>query len=244
MYKALITLCFSTVLISCSSFQTYDTSTAEGAFKQAEEYEKFERYDEAINHYQAVKNRFPYSRFAKPSDLKVADINFTRESYAEAQVAYQLYKEFYPRDQIADYVTFRIGMSYFNQLPDKIGRDQSLAKDAIRYFEELMDVYPQSSHIAKAKEHRNKALKKLAQKELYVADFYMKQEEYSSALGRYEEVLKKYSNIGFNKRALLGAVTSANRGKNERKAKQYLSRLAELAPGSKEHNEAQKELRR
>ncbi|MEZ4870903.1 MAG: hypothetical protein R2827_01395 [Bdellovibrionales bacterium] len=43
------------LFIGCSSFETYDTNTAEGAFKQAQEYEKYERYEEAISNYQQVR---------------------------------------------------------------------------------------------------------------------------------------------------------------------------------------------
>ncbi|MEZ4870904.1 MAG: outer membrane protein assembly factor BamD [Bdellovibrionales bacterium] len=120
----------------------------------------------------------------------MADLNYKREAYGEAQIAYQIYKEFYPRDSISDYVTYRIGMSFFKQLPEKIGRDLSVAEDAVRYFDELLDLYPTSSYVEDAKKNKAKALKLLAEKELYVADFYMKQETYSSALGRFEDVLK------------------------------------------------------
>ena len=68
----------------CSSIETRDTSTPEGAFKSAEDFEKDERYEEAISKYSDVKNKFPYSRFAADAELKIADLQFKRESYPEA----------------------------------------------------------------------------------------------------------------------------------------------------------------
>lgn len=234
---------FSFLLTACSSIQEYNTSTPEGAYKQAEEYLKYHRYEEAIERFRSIKKKFPYSAFAKKADLKVADVNFEREAYVEAQASYQLYKDFYPKDEKIDYVTYQVGMSYFKQLPDVPGRDLDSSHDAIRAFNEVIMMFPGSEYAKKAREHKKNALKLLAQKELYIADFYYKQKEYVSALGRYEDLLNKYSNLGFNKRALYGAATSAHRAKIPAKAKKYASQLTNLFADSKEAKRAEKEIK-
>ena len=94
-------------LTACATADTTDTSTPEGAMKVADEYAKDDRYEEAIAKYSDVKNKFPYSRLAAEAELKIADINFTRESYIEAQNDYQLFREFHPKHPKSDYVTFR-----------------------------------------------------------------------------------------------------------------------------------------
>jgi outer membrane protein assembly factor BamD len=121
LFAPMLVACFATTLVvGCSSGEKYDTSTPEGAFKQAEEYEKDERYEEAVQKYAEVKNKFPYSRFATQAEMKIADVHFTREAFIEAAGAYQLFKEFHPKHPQADYVTFRLALSYFNQLPSSI----------------------------------------------------------------------------------------------------------------------------
>lgn len=228
--------------ISCSSIKTYDTSTPEGAYNQAEEYAKYERFEEAIERFKNVKAKFPYSSFAKKSDLRVADINFERESYVEAQSSYQLYKDLYPADENIDYVTFRIGISYFNQLPNTVERDLSVAEKAIRSFDELEKVYPNSKYAQEAKDKRAKAVQMLAEKELEIAKFYLKKEKYLSALGRYEDLIKKYPNSGLNREALYGAALSAHKSDSPIRAKMYATELIKLFADSNEAHKIQKEL--
>jgi outer membrane protein assembly factor BamD len=233
---------FFHVLVSCSSAEKYDSSTPEGAFKQAEEFEKDERFEEAVARYTDVKNKFPYSKLAVQAELKIADVNFKREAYIESQAAYQLFKEFHPKHPQSDYVTYRLAMSYFNQLPGTIDRDLTVAEKAILYFDEEMNTYPASPYIAESKEKRAEALKMLAEKEIYVADFYTKKKMYDSALKRYETVLKTYPNLGLDAKALLGAARSALKTGEKERGQQHLKNLYTLYPNSDEAKRAKNEL--
>ena len=152
--KAFILCCLSWTLSACSSLDSYDTSTAEGSFKLAEKYVEDERYEEAIALFADVKNKFPYSKLATDAELKIADVQYDRESYLEAQTAYEVFKELHPKHPKSDYVTYRLGMSLFNQLPSTIDRDLSLAERAIVYYQEVIRSFPGSEFVASAKEHR------------------------------------------------------------------------------------------
>jgi outer membrane protein assembly factor BamD len=224
--------------IGCSSIDKIDTSTPEGAFQLAEAYEKDERYDEAVQKYQDVRTKFPYSKLATTSELKIADVNYKREAYGEAQASYQLFKDFHPKHQQIDYVTYRLAMSYFNQLPDSIDRDLSLADKAILYFDEVINSYPKSEHVADSKAKKEDALKRLAQKEIYIADFYFKRAVNDSALQRYENLLKKYPNLGYDARALYGAAICAQKLGEKERAQQHYQKLVSLYPGSDEAKNA------
>ena len=72
-----------------------DTSTVAGQYKLAEQFEDNERYQEAIIRFTEIKNKYPYSRFATMAELKVADIQFKRESYAESKLAYQIFRDYH-----------------------------------------------------------------------------------------------------------------------------------------------------
>ena len=223
---------------ACSSFQLKDQNTPEGLFEYAEQLEKDDRYEEAIQKFQEVKNKHPYSRLATAAELRVADIYYKRETYIEAQAAYQIFKELHPRHPNADYVTFRLGMSYFMQLPSTIDRDLAQAHKAILYFEEVIRAYPQSQHVEESQKKRQEARRMLADKELYIADFYFNQEHFQSALPRYEKVLKLYTTEGVDSKALVGAGVSAARSGDLEKGSSYLNRLLETYPDSVEANVA------
>lgn len=240
---SLSTPAFVAGLISCSSAEKFDTSTAEGAFKHAEELEKDERFEEAAAKYTDVKNKFPYSKLATSAELKLADVHYKREAYIEAQSAYQLFKEFHPKHAQADYVTFRLAMSCFSQLPNSIDRDISVAEKAIIYFDEVLNSFTNSQYAEQAKKHRIEALKMLAKKELYVANFYAKREKFDSALKRYETVLKQYPNLGVDAEALYGAAKSALKTGERERGQQYLKSLISQFPNTDEARRAQNEFK-
>jgi outer membrane protein assembly factor BamD len=234
---------FSTVFSACASTDQIDASTVEGAYQLAERLEKDERFEEAIIKYTEVKNKHPYSRFALLAELKIADVQFTRESYIEAQYAYQTFKDLHPKHAQIDYVTYRLGLSFFNQLPSTIDRDLSLAEKAILYFDEVTTSYSSSEYSKDAASKKADALKMLAQKEMYIADFYFKKRQFDSALGRYENVLKRYANVdGMAPIALLGAARSAKQTGDRDKVNRFVQMLVSKFPQTSEADKARSEL--
>ncbi len=213
------------VFFGCAS-EEKNANTPDGLFKIAKEYDDAERYDIALQKYAEVKNKFPYSSFAVQSELAIADVHFKRETYPEAQISYQNFRDLHPKNARTDYVIFKTAMSFYQQLPDGVDRDLSLANDAVYHFDEVIKNYPKSEYTTEAKEKRDKAISMLAEKELYVANFYLKNENYDSALLRYENVLSKYSGLGYDPKALLGAARAASKSTTfSEKQKKYANKL-------------------
>jgi outer membrane protein assembly factor BamD len=236
-------ICATGLIVSACSSMERNADTPEGAFAIAQEFDNSERYEEAIRRYTEVKNKFPYSNFATKSELALADVYYKQESYAEAQVAYQMFKELHPTAPQSDYVQYRLGMSYYNQLPTSIDRDLSLANDTILNLSDLIKKYPNSQYVAEAKEKRTATIKMLAEKEDYIGDFYFKRGIYDSALGRYEGLYRNYSGLGFDARALSRIVISAKKIGDDPKAGKFLSILQADFPGSRELAQAEKEMK-
>lgn len=229
-------------LISCSTAEK-NSSTPEGAFAIAKEYDDGERYEEATRRYTEVKNKFPYSNFATKAELAIADVYYKQESYAEAQVAYQMFKELHPTVPNADYVQFRIGMSFFNQLPSSIDRDLTQANDTIFNLSDLIKRFPNSEFVAEAKEKRTATIKMLAEKEEYIADFYFKRKIFDSALGRYEGLFTTYKGLGFDEKAISRAAVCAYKIDDTPKYEKYRKLLNSEFPGSKKDEEVLKEIK-
>lgn len=224
----------SQLLLSACTTEEKKTDAAESTFALAQEYEKDERYEEAVRKYTEVKNRFPYSQFAVKAELAIADVYFKEESFGEAQINYQTFRELHPKHAQIDYVIFRIGLSYFNQLPETIDRDLTYAHDAITTFDELVEKHPNSEFVKEAKEKKQASLKKLAEKEDYVGEFYFKRKIYDSALTRYEFLLKSYPQSELGEKALARAYYSALKIGEKEKSKNYLNQLKKNYPNSKE----------
>ena len=230
------------IFSGCSSAPARDQNSAEGVFLTAEDYEKDERYEEALTKYREVMNKHPYSRFAVESKIRIANIHYERENFVEAQTAFQLVKDLHPKHEKIDYITFRLAMSYFNQLPSTIDRDLSLAHKAILHFDEVINSYPKSNFVKEAGEKRQEALKMLAEKENYIAYFYFKRDMYDSALKRYEKLLSNFKGTGFELVALRGAALSALRNGDLDKSKVYAGQLSSQYPNSSEGQEVLQEI--
>jgi outer membrane protein assembly factor BamD len=230
--KRLLFLLLFSFLFACSSNETVDPNSAEGLYNRGLDLEKNERYEEAAEKFKEVRNKFPYSKVTTDAELKLADVYYKQESFPESQIAYQSFKDLHPKHASIDYVTFQLAMSYYGQLPSTIDRDLTLSQKAITYFDEVMTSYPNSKHFKEAKEKKQDVRTKLASKEEYIADFYFKREKYESALGRYEDLLEDYPNLGFDEKALFRATFSAHKAGQLDKSNKYFTKLKEKYPNS------------
>ena len=231
---------FINALLGCASSEK-NLNTPEGLFAQAKEYESSERFEIAISKYNDVKNKFPYSPLALEAELAIADAQYTRENYPDAQIAYQNFRDLHPKHPKIDYVIYKTGLSYYMQLPETIDRDLSLGTDVIYHFDEVIKSFPRSEYVTDSKEKRQDVYNRLAEKELYIADFYMKQEKFGAALRRYELCISKYTGMGFDPRAHYGAVKAATALDNTEKKQSHLKMLISKYPNSDQAKKAESE---
>lgn len=226
---------------SCASFKSHDLKTPEGLYADGKEAADAGRYEYALNRFSEIRNKFPYSPLATEAELAVADTNYAQESYAESQLAYQNFRDLHPKHPKIDYVIYRTAMSYYNQLPETNDRDLTLANDAIYHFEELVKKFPMSQYTAEARQKKEELYSRLMQKELYIADFYFKQEKFGAALFRYEAALSKYPGFGFDPRAHYGALLSAQKTDDSKKQKYHAQALLVKFPASEEAKRVKQE---
>src|SRR5690606_12960185 len=86
----------SALIVSCSTPDPVDVNSAERAYNEAQEYEKDERYEEALRRYDEIKSKFPYSQYSRESDLRIADIYFKKEEFQAAALSYSNFKYLHP----------------------------------------------------------------------------------------------------------------------------------------------------
>lgn len=238
---SLIVSMFFLALSGCVTEPKVDLSTPEGLFTLGDFYQKQDRFEEAINQYKALSNKHPYSKLAIEADLRVADCHYKKENYIESYNSYKTFKELHPKHPKMDYVTYRAAESLRFELPSTVDRDLSSATQAINLYEEVTVVYPQSEFAVDSKEKRFKLIQMLADKEIYIGDFYFKQKKYTGSLTRYELFLQSFPQ---NKRVpyvLLRAATSAKYLDEKDKVAQLVQRLIEEYPTSEEAATAKKE---
>lgn len=186
-------------LFSYLSFTQMGCSTTEEEkndpsviFNQAQSDIENDRYLLALEKFRIVKNRFPYSKYSVLAQLRMADVYFLQESYYEAASAYELFQELHPKHEKIAYAVFRTGESYYQAIPDKIERDIASASKALEAFQGFLRKFSTDERAPKARGRVKQIKNVLAQKELYVANFYFNNDKYDSAGTRYKKILKLY----------------------------------------------------
>lgn len=210
-----------------------DPNSPDDQFGLAEEAFEDERYLIAIEKYRDIKSRFPYSKRATDAELRIADAFFAQESFIEAESAYEIFRELHPTNPKSDYVQYRIGLSYFMQIPENPARDLSAAHRAIAEFNSLIRKFPSSDYVSKAKEHIEASKKRLGEYENYVADFYFARQHFLSASYRYAALLQEYGNLGYDEEALYRLGECYFQVKMFSNAKSTLGQLLQRFPESR-----------
>jgi len=189
------------LLSSCSSIEKIQgQDKAETYYLRGEAYLKESMYIEALEKFNLVKNKFPYSKYAIDAELKIADTYFEKGDHLESQKLYSLFAEFHPQDQRRDYAIYKSGMSYYEMLPSTIDRDLGYGKNAIQDFKTVIEQFPNSTYFKDSMEKYTEVRTRLAEKEVYIGNFYRKRDVCEAAVERYKVVLEEYKDLGFDER--------------------------------------------
>ncbi|MBI2894292.1 MAG: outer membrane protein assembly factor BamD [Deltaproteobacteria bacterium] len=205
---------------------------------------------EAVRYFEHTKRRFPFSRYAALSELRIADCDYLTQKYVEAIAGYRQFIRFHPTHQDVAYATFRIALSNYRQIPTSWfiippphERDLASARDSLRDLRRYLSRYPRHRYSGWAKKLEGKCLRLLAQHEMYVARFYLERGEYQGAIGRLDGIFRNYRGSGLEAEAmLLQARTYLDMRRND-EARQTLERLVETFPRSTARPAAERYLR-
>lgn len=180
------------LILACSTEKPKGKTEAEVLFKEAKAMMEDGRYLLATEKLNQLKNQYPYSFYATPSELMLADILYKQENYVEAAASYLLFKEFHPKHEKIAYVIYKIAESYYEQIPETYDRDLQPAFEAIKYYNDLLLRFPSSNYSKQAESKIKEAQEMIRLKEKYIADFYFKTEVYDAARWRYLNILENF----------------------------------------------------
>jgi len=161
------------------------------------------RYKDAVDAFQKVKDRFPYSKYALLAELRMADAMYGQEEYEMAYAAYDEFEKLHPKHKDMPYVIYQKGMCNFNQIKSA-DREQAHTLKAKEEFERLIKRFPRDEYANKARKNLRECLIYLAEHELFVAHFYYKRGNCRAALGRYTYIINNYPDMGQYQDAMEG----------------------------------------
>lgn len=236
--KSIILVLLLVLVTSCASDKPDGKTEAEILYKEAQELMEAERYILATEKLNQIKTQHPYSFYATPAELLQADVLFLQENYIEAAAAYLLFRDFHPRHEKIAYVVYRIAESYYKQIPDTIDRDLEPAIESLKYYDEVIQKYGDTSYKRDAVKRISKAKKMLREKDMYIADFYFKTKEFSAARYWYLDILDHHKDPKTRNHAMVRTVLATSRLKEWESCLDYVEKFYQLVD-----KEGQKEIK-
>jgi outer membrane protein assembly factor BamD len=204
----------------CSTAQI-DENNPESLMRDAEEDIKNDHYLIALDKLRNIRNKFPYSKYSLEAQLRIADVYFAQESYPEAAASYEAFYDLHPKHEKTAYALYRAGKSYLNDMPGTVARDLGPAHKALEIDQAFISQYPDANEATEVRKDISDIKNALADKELYIANFYFKQSLYYSAKPRYEKIVESYSGTPAEQIALerLSEIEKSEKLKNDAGAK-------------------------
>jgi outer membrane protein assembly factor BamD len=150
------------------------------------------RYEEARLNFRKIVERHPNSSYAPKARFYIGEAYYREAEFDKAVKEFEGFLAFFPRHEIADLVQYRLAMSYYDQMKP-VEQDQALTQKALDQFKKLVKDYPQSRYATDGLAKIDKCRERIAQKEVWVANYYFTQGNPSAARQRLELVLKDYS---------------------------------------------------
>lgn len=241
-----------TALVGCKGFGGEEVGApdyatdAEMNLRLGDEARAAKNHADAEKYYEHVRSKFPFLEAAKEAELRLADNDFDRERYLEARDRYQNFVKLHPTHPKVDTAAFRAALTHYKEIPSDFfllppsrEKDQGEVRQAVRGFTDFLRQYPESAHQAEAKSLLEEARRRLADHELYVAEFYKKREKWAAVAARLENVAQQYAGLGFDEQVLFGLHEAYTKMKDAPKAQDALERLIRRMPGTPAAERAQ-----
>jgi len=176
---------------ACSSVETAKEDPAE-LYKEALQEIENDHYMLAIDKLREIKNKFPYSKFAIESQLKLGDVYFLQESYSEAAAVYESFRDLHPKHERVAHAMFRLGKSHFLDSPEIVSRDQASSERAIAAYNDFLVRFPNDPQSPEARGDVSKLESRLAEKEWEIGEFYFKRGKSDAAKRRFQRLVERF----------------------------------------------------
>lgn len=160
-------------------------------------------YNRAIELFNQLDALFPFGPMSKQIQLDLIYAYYKSVKNAQAIASIDRFIRLHPNDKDLDYIYFMRGLvnmgSDTNMFQDMFGidradKDLETTRQAFTDFKTLITTYPESKYAADARKRMTFLLDKMARRELFVANYYMKKGAYVAAANRGKYVLENYPN--------------------------------------------------
>ena len=222
-------------LSACSSSSTEDVPYVERPpeqiYEEAVQAMGEKEYKKAAKLFDEVERQHPYSQWATRAQVMAAFAAYQSLKFDDAILALDRYIQLHPGGDQAAYAYYLKGLCYYEQITD-VGRDQKVTNQALDALREVVRRFPESEYSRDAKLKIDLTVDHLAGKEMEIGRFYLKQQNYMAAIGRFRTVIDTYQTTSHTEEALHRLVESYLSMGLTNEARQTAAVLGHNFPGS------------
>jgi outer membrane protein assembly factor BamD len=184
---------------------------------------------------QEALSRAPTDELSKSYDplslLQKAENFYKDKNFVEAGGEYEYFLNLHPLHRWAPYAQYKLGLSYFHQIPT-VDRDIEPVQKCLIAFQKLLDLYNNSPYHEDAVKKIHFCQEQLAEREFYIGHIYYKKSAYPAAIARFEGIVQGYPETQVAEKAMYYLALSYQGLGEFDKAKQGLSELLEKYPAT------------
>ena len=164
------------------------------------------RFDVARLTLQTLLNTYPDSEYRMRAKLAVGDTWFKEggsAALAQAEAEYKDFITFFPTAPEAAEAQMKVGDIYYQQM-EKPDRDYTNAQRAEEEYRVMINQFPDSALIPRAKQKLRDVQEVLAERETQIGLFYESRENFSAAIARLDTVVDTFPLYSKSDQALIG----------------------------------------
>lgn len=197
-----------------------------------------ENWEGAAEMLAEVKRKYSYSRYGRLAELRLADADFAQQKYAEAITSYKAFVHDYPNDPEVPYARYRVAKAQWDSVsesalqPPLEERDLAFVNDALVTINEYLADYPRNQYRSELVYVRAVVMGLLVRHELYVARYYLSEDNFPAAVARCEYALDHFERSGLEAEALVLLGEIYMKQKEPAKARSSLERVLSEYPDS------------
>lgn len=149
------------------------------------------RYQRAVDLFDAVEREHPYSTWATNAKLMAAYTEYHRNRYTEAIGALDRFIQLHPAHRDIAYAYYLRALSQYEQINDA-QRDQQQTITAMAALQEVVNRFPDTAYARDARLKIDLARDHLAGREMHIGRWYQRQGLSTAAIGRFRRVVDEF----------------------------------------------------
>jgi outer membrane protein assembly factor BamD len=224
----------SLILLACASRgPAFDTMDPDALFQYALGRLEARKWSDAEAAFQRFVLQYPNHPRVAEARYRIGETYVGRKELVTAAIEFNRLASEIPTGIWADDARFQVCQAYYRLSP-KPSLDQEYTTSAIDHCNNLINYYPDSEYVARARAVVDELTDKLAEKEYLIGDTYFRRGAYHSANISFERVAEAFADSVWAPRALLRMFESYTRLRYDPEAQAVKERLIRDYPNSPE----------